>query len=50
MTTEERSQTAQPSMEVRQPELEPSALLLLTISIGLASLILCVVWLVFVHQ
>lgn len=49
MATDERRQTAEMSMEVRQAELEPSALLLLTIGTGLASLIICVVWLVFVH-
>ncbi|GEC14310.1 hypothetical protein [Nitrobacter winogradskyi] len=50
MTTEERRQTAKTSMEIGQGEVELSALLLLTISTGLASLIICLVWLVFVHQ
>lgn len=49
MMTEKRRQTAKTSMEIRLAEIEPSALMLLTISTGLASLIICVVWLVFVH-
>lgn len=50
MTTEERDQIVETSKEVRQTEPGPSVLFLLTISTGLAALILCVMWLVFVHQ
>lgn len=50
MTTEKRSQTVETSMEVRRSEPELPAFLLSTISTGLVALILCVTWLVFVHQ
>jgi hypothetical protein len=50
MTTEKRSQTVETSMQVRRSEPELSAFLLSTISTGLVALILCVTWLVFVHQ
>lgn len=49
MATEKRGHTVGTYMEARQNELEPSTLLLLTIIIGLASLIVCVAWLIFVH-
>jgi hypothetical protein len=50
MTTEKHSQTVKTSMEMRRSEPELPALLLSTISTGLVALILCVTWLVFVHQ
>lgn len=49
MTMEQRDQMVETSM-ARLAEPGPSVLLLSTIGIGLASLILCVTWLVFVHQ
>ncbi len=49
MATEQRDQIVDTSMEARKAEPGLSVLLLSTISTGLASLILCVTWLVFVH-
>jgi hypothetical protein len=50
MTTEQRDPIIEKSMEARQAESRSSVLLLLTISIGLTTLIVGVVWLVFFHQ
>lgn len=50
MTTKEHDQIVETQTEARQAGSGPSILMLLAISIGLAVLILGVVWLIFFHQ
>lgn len=49
MTTQQDRQIVETPTEARQAEPGPSVLALLTVSTGLAVLILCVVWFVFLR-
>ena len=49
MTIKERDQIVETPTEAQQAERDPSVFMLLTISTGLAVLILGAVWLIFFH-